>query len=148
MTIQILEMTYADYPEAVELWRSCEGIGLSDADEPEPMQRFLERNPGLSFVAREEDELVGTVLCGTDGRRGYLYHLAVRADQRRKGIGQELVDRVFNALKEREIHKCHIMVYGSNESGLLFWRGGGWVPRLEIVLMSHDIGCKGGNSLC
>lgn len=140
MTIQYLEMTFADYPEAVVLWRNCAGIGLSDADEPEPMRCFLERNPGLTFIAREDGQLVGTVLCGTDGRRGYLYHLAVRSDQRRRGIGQELVNRVLNALHERNIQKCHIMVFGSNESGLLFWKQGGWVTRPEIVLMSHDVG--------
>lgn len=148
MTSQISEMTFRDYPEAVELWRNCEGIGLSDADEPEPMRRFLERNPGLCFIARTDNRLVGTVLCGTDGRRGYLYHLAVHPDLRRKGLGRELVNRVFKALEERGIHKCHIMVYGSNETGLLFWRQGGWVLRPEIVLMSHDIGCQRDHSPC
>jgi N-acetylglutamate synthase len=140
MTLEFLEMTFADYPEATDLWRNCAGIGLSDADDPEPMRCFLERNPGLNFIAREDNQLVGTVLCGTDGRRGYLYHLAVRADQRRKGVGQKFVNRVLVALEGHGIHKCHIMVYGSNESGLLFWKQGGWVPRPEIVLMSHDIG--------
>lgn len=148
MNVQIHEMTFADYPDAFELWKNCEGIGLSDADEPEPMRRFLEQNPGLCFIARDGEHLVGTVLCGSDERRGYLYHLAVRANHRRLGLGAELVDRVLKALEERGIHKCHIMVYGSNETGLLFWRQGGWVPRPEIVLMSHDIGQKSQKGTC
>lgn len=148
MTVQISEMTFADYEDAVLLWGRCEGIGLSDADEPEAMQRFLEQNIGLCFIAREGGELVGTVLCGTDWRRGYLYHLAVDPRLRRAGIGKELVQRVFAALHRLDIHKCHIMVYGTNEPGLKFWSQTGWVLRPEIVLMSHDLKTSSCSSPC
>lgn len=139
MSIQIREMSAGDYDEALELWQRCPGMGLSDADEKASLIRFLERNPGLSCIAREDGNLIGTCLCGTDGRRGYLYHLAVDPDQRRRGIGTELVSRVFSALQKLDIHKCHIMVYGTNETGLAFWRQDGWVTRPEIVLMSKDV---------
>jgi ribosomal protein S18 acetylase RimI-like enzyme len=148
MTIEIREMFSADYDAALALWQRCTGMGLSDADERVPMTRFLERNPGLSFIAMEDDHLIGTVLCGSDGRRGYLYHLAVDPLYRRRGIGGELVRRVFDALHELEIHKCHIMVYAMNESGLAFWRQDGWVTRPEIELMSKNVGCGNGEAGC
>jgi len=139
MIMKIREMFAADYDAALALWQRCEGMGLSDADERKPLSRFLERNPGLNFIALDGESLVGTVLCGTDGRRGYLYHLAVDPLYRRQGIGRNLVARLFDALRLQDIHKCHIMVYGTNEVGLAFWKQDGWVTRPEIVLMSKNV---------
>ena len=139
MTIEYREMLSTDYDAALALWQRCVGMGLSRADEKIPMTRFLERNPGLSFIALEGDLIIGTALCGTDGRRGYLYHLAVDPAYRRHGIGTELVSRVFAKLNELEVDKCHIMVYATNEVGLVFWNQDGWVTRPEIVLMSKDV---------
>jgi len=136
------------YDAALALWKRCEGIGLSDADEREPMCHFLKKNPGLNFVAIENDQLIGTCLCGSDGRRGYLYHLAVDPSLRRRGIGKVLVERTLKALADLGIQKCHIMVYGSNASGLAFWSSGGWITRPEIVLMSHNVGCKESSEGC
>ena len=139
MSILISEMTAGDYEEALALWKRCPGMGLSDADEMAPLTRFLERNPGLSYIARDDALLIGTCLCGSDGRRGYLYHLAVDPDYRRRGIGRNLVVAVFSKLHDLDIHKCHIMVYGTNEVGLAFWKQDGWVTRPEIVLMSRNV---------
>jgi ribosomal protein S18 acetylase RimI-like enzyme len=148
MTTKFREMFSSDYEAGLALWQRCPGMGLSDADEKAPMIRFLEHNPGLSFIALDGDHLIGTVLCGSDGRRGYLYHLAVDPLYRKRGIGGELVRRVFDALHELEIHKCHIMVYATNESGLAFWRQDGWVTRPEIELMSKNVGCGYGDAGC
>jgi ribosomal protein S18 acetylase RimI-like enzyme len=139
MTTKFREMFSSDYEAGLALWQRCPGMGLSDADEKAPMIRFLEHNPGLSFIALDGDHLIGTVLCGSDGRRGYLYHLAVDPLYRRQGIGVELVRRVFEALRAIDIHKCHIMVYATNETGLAFWQRDGWVTRPEIVLMSKNV---------
>lgn len=136
---QCSEMTVEDIDAALDLWHRCEGMGLSDADQPEALKSFLQRNPGLSFSAIEDGELIGTCLCGTDGRRGYLYHLAVDARCRKRGIGSELVERTLGALRRQGIHKCHIMVYAVNQTGLAFWQQEGWVRRPEIVLMSRDV---------
>lgn len=143
MTIHYIEMTGADIDAALGLWQRCAGMGLSDADEPGALARFMRQNAGLSFRADCGEKLVGTCLCGTDGRRGYLYHLAVDPGYRRSGIGSALVEHAFAALRQREIHKCHIMVYASNETGLAFWRQEGWVRRPEIVLMSRDVPFNG-----
>jgi ribosomal protein S18 acetylase RimI-like enzyme len=146
--MEIREFTLEDYDSAVELWKRCDGIGLSAADDPCPMRRFLERNAGFCFVAVEEDAVIGTILCGNDGRRGYLYHLAVDPTLRRRGIGKALVERCLGALKSAGIDKSHIMVFGSNQSGLKFWQGAGWKTRPEIVLMSYDIKGKDEKSPC
>lgn len=139
MSVVISSFTMADYPAVMELWRATEGVGLSSADEPARIAAYLERNPGISFVARADGELVGAVLAGHDGRRGYLHHLAVRADFRGQGIGTDLVEHCLTALGQAGIDKCHLFVFQSNSGGLAFWRKGGWKDRVELVLMSKNV---------
>lgn len=137
--MQIEPMTIEDYDEAVALWQASEGVGLSSADTREAIARYLARNPGMSFVARSGGALVGAVLCGHDGRRGYLHHLAVRPDCRRQGIGRALVERCLAALGEQGIDKCHLFVFKANERGRAFWERNGWSERVTLVIMSKDI---------
>lgn len=139
MTYTISEMTNEDYAEAYALWQRLPGVGLSDADSSCAIGRFLERNPGMCFVARQSGELVGTCLAGSDGRRGYLYHLAVDPVVRRQGVGQALVERALDALKAINIQKCHIMVFSNNELGLSFWQATGWKLREDIAILSYDL---------
>ncbi|HEX9018928.1 MAG TPA: GNAT family N-acetyltransferase [Anaerolineaceae bacterium] len=140
MEYAIACLTMQDYEDAVALWRSTEGIGLSSADSREAITAYLERNPGMSFVARgQQGELLGAVLCGHDGRRGYLHHAAVRADFRGQGIGQALVECCLGALQAVGIDKCHLFVYKDNHAGREFWEKTGWVERVTLVLMSKDI---------
>ncbi len=148
MTCQISEMTIQDYDEAYALWQRCEGIGLSDADSRCGIQAFLKQNPGLSFTARKDDDLAGTVLCGSDGRRGYLYHLAVDSSCRRMGIGQALMERSLSALRAMGIQRCHIMVFKENETGLAFWQSEDWKLRKDIAILSHDLVAAEGGSTC
>lgn len=138
MDYSIEPFTMQDYAPVFALWRETEGVGLSSADEPEQIAAYLARNPGMSFVARCGGEVVGAVLCGHDGRRGLLHHLAVRSDCRRQGIGAMLVERCLEALHSQGIDKCHLFVFRSNQSGIAFWRSQGWEERLTLVLMSHD----------
>lgn len=130
--------TMQDYEAVFALWRETEGVGLSSADEPEKIEAYLARNPGLSFVARAGGQVVGAVLCGHDGRRGLLHHLAVRKDCRRQGVGTELVKRCMEGLRLQGIDKCHLFVFRSNQNGIAFWRSQGWDERLTLVLMSRD----------
>lgn len=139
MTYTISEMSKEDYTEAFALWQRLPGIGLSDADSSCAIGRFLDRNPGLCFVARQEGQMVGTCLAGSDGRRGYLYHLAVDPIVRRQGIGQALVEKTLDALKSQNIQKCHIMVFSNNELGLSFWQASGWKMRDDIAILSYDL---------
>ena len=132
-------MTVLDYPDVIVLWQNSEGIGLSAADTLPAISAYLARNPGHSFVARDHSLLVGAVLCGHDGRRGYLHHLAVAPAYRRQGIGQALVEHCMSHLKAVGIDKCHIFVYSANQAGQAFWKQTGWVLRPNLVLMSREL---------
>lgn len=139
MTCQITEMTINDYDEVYALWKNTPGIGLSAADSRAKITFFLARNPGLSFVARADQRIVGAILCGQDGRRGYLHHLAVHPDERKQGIGQALAERCLEALRLLGIDRCHIFVYRDNLTAQAFWTHTGWFERMELVLMSYDV---------
>jgi N-acetylglutamate synthase len=140
MNVSLRLMKIADYDEMFELWINCVGIGLSRADSFEGVQRFLERNPGLSYVATDQDKIVATILAGHDGRRGYLHHVAVDEKYRRRGIGEALVEKALKELHDLGIQKCHLFVVERNEAALRFWKLTGWVEREELVMFSRDIG--------
>jgi len=139
VNVSIQEMQADDYNEIYELWENTPGVGLSDADTYENIQRFLLRNKGLSFVCRYEGKIIGTILCGHDGRRGYIYHAAVDVKYRCRGIGQMLVDKSLQKLKEEGIDKCHIFVFFDNEIGNAFWSSKGWTKREDIFVYSKTI---------
>lgn len=134
------EMVTQDYESAYQLWEQTEGMGLSEADSRLEIIRYLERNQGFSQICENDDgQIVGTALCGHDGRRGYMYHVAVSTDCRGLGIGRELVTRCLGNLRAVGIAKCHLMVIGTNEQGRRFWEGMGWQYRGGIMLYSQDI---------
>lgn len=133
-------MQPGDFGAVRRLWEEAGGVGLSDADGREGVARYLARNPGLSFVAVSAGALVGAVLAGHDGRRGFIHHLAVRGEWRRRGLGRLLVDRCLDALAREHIQKCHILVIRDNPDGQRFWREIGWIPRTELEVLSHAVG--------
>lgn len=128
-----------DYDAAIALWRETDGLGLSEADSRKGIERYLARNPHLSFVAVVGDKLVGTVLGGHDGRRGYLHHLAVHPDYRRKGLGTLLAERCLEALRAEGIAKCHHFVIEGNQTAEAFWNAAGWNYRGAIRLYSKSL---------
>jgi GNAT superfamily N-acetyltransferase len=132
----IRAMTLEDYDRVYALWESCAGLGLSAADARDGIAALLERNPGMSFVAVRADDIVGSALCGHDGRRGYIHHLAVSTACRRQGIARALLDRCLDALANCGIDKCHAFVYGDNEEGARFWLQVGAARRVELELFS------------
>ncbi len=134
------EMTIQDYDAVLALWQSADGVGLSDADSREAIGRYLARNPGCSFTAWDGDLLVGAVLCGHDGRRGYVHHLAVRPSHRRRGIGKALTTRCLDALAAEGIDKCHLFVFAVNADAIVFWKGVGWSQRVDLNVMSRYTG--------
>lgn len=135
-TFEIREFVAGDTDAALRLWRRTEGIGLSDADRPERIRAFLDRNPGLSHVALTEEGFIGTILCGTDGRRGYIHHLAVTAESRRNGVGRLLLEAALSAMQRIDIRKCHAFVFEFNPFGALFWERSGWQRRDELLVYS------------
>jgi len=132
-------MLIEDHGPMMTLWHSCEGLGMTGADSREGIASFLQRNPGFSFVAESDGELIGTALCGHDGRRGFIYHLAVAAAQRRQGIARRLVEACLAQLKAAGLPRCHIVVYANNHEGRNFWRKLGWFDRDELRLMSFNL---------
>lgn len=127
----------SDFGAVLELWRTCDGVGLSEGDTPEGLATFTAHNPGMSWVVLDGEDTVGAVLAGHDGRRGYLYHLAVRASHRHQGLGRMLVHRALHALGTIGIYKCHVMVYRDNAAGLKFWDDAGWRTRDDIVMRTR-----------
>jgi len=128
-----------DYDEMMQLWKNTPGMGISDADSRDNILRFLLRNSGLNFCWKEGDRIVGTSLCGHDGRRGYIYHTAVLPEYRGRGIGRRLVEKNLEHLKAAGIRKCRLFVFVSNELGNAFWSSTGWTKRGDICIYSHDV---------
>ena len=138
---RIRELKPADLEAVIRLWRRSPGVGLdADSDNPPALRRYLKRNPGTSFVAVAGHAVVGAVLCGHEGRRGYLGHLAVDRRWRRHGIGAALSERCIVELRRGGIPKCNIVVFGGNRSGLRFWKAAGWVARRDLVFMQKKTG--------
>jgi N-acetylglutamate synthase len=139
MSIEILPMAIDDLEDVTVLWDATEGVGMNESDGPEQLRGFLDRNLGLSLIARDGSRLVGAVLCGHDGRRGFLYHLAVLTDYRKRGLGRAMVDRCLKSLSMLGLLRCNILIYVDNHSGEQFWRKGGWFERNELKLLQRDI---------
>jgi len=139
MTFDISPFRIEFYDQVFALWQQCEGIGLSEADAREHIQTYLERNPGMSFIATSGNAVIGAVLCGHDGRRGFIHHLAVHSAYRRQGLARQLIERCLAELAEVGIQKCHIFILNTNSQGIEFWRRTGWFLRTDISLMSKNI---------
>lgn len=136
VTIRIMQIS--DYEQVIALWGKTENLSLRDSDSKENIAAYLERNPGLSFVALSEETVIGAALVGTDGRRGYLQHLAVSEQCRGQGIGRLLVQQVTEALAKAGISKTHLFVYQSNRNAQYFYENLGWFPRDEIRMYSYN----------
>jgi len=140
--VTVRPLTPQDIPAARAFWPTVPGLGLSLADNPEALTVFLSRNPGLSWTAWDGDQLVATVLAGHDGRRGFLYHLAVATPYRGKGLSTRLIDRALAGLAGCGIEKVHALVLADNQPGLAFWAGAvrrGWIRRDDLLLFSRDL---------
>lgn len=134
----IREMDISDYDDVIALWNQTEGMSIRDADSRESIASYLMRNPNLSFVAQRENQIVAAVLVGTDGRRGYLQHLAVACDYRGQNLGRKLVDKAIESLAKIGIPKTHLFVYNENLNAQQFYEKLGWFPRDEVRMYSFN----------
>jgi putative acetyltransferase len=128
-----------DYDAVVSLWRRTEGVGLNESDTRHAIAAYLRRNPRFSFVVEKDGQLIGAILCGHDGRRGYLHHLAVTRQHRNRGIGRQLVNACLAKLRKAGIHRCNIFIFAKNAAGMNFWRYNGWKPRTELRVMQISL---------
>lgn len=136
----IREMTIADYEELFHLWTSTEGMGLRSLDDSkEGIAAFLKRNPHTNFVALAGGRIIGAILCGHDGRRGYIYHTVVKSDYRNQGIGTQLIKAAAAALQKEGITRVCLNVMETNEQGKTFWKNRGWEKKDFLGFYSKSI---------
>ncbi len=128
----------ADIEDLQNFWRSIPGLGVGQGDDRDSLALFINRNPSTSLLIRQEGAIAGTVLGGFDGRRGYIYHLAVHPDCQGRGYGQALLKRVCHELKELGALRIHLFVYGDNQAGISFYEHQGWIRRQDIQVMTWD----------
>jgi len=139
-------MTVDDYPALVALWNACLASARDMDDTPEAIERFLRRNPGLSAVAVDDSreatappQVVGSILCGHDGRRGYLYHVAVDAAHRRGGVARAMLEFCLSALRAEGIRKCALIAFTSNGAGNAFWEAMGFQAREDFYYRDRGL---------
>ncbi len=129
----IMPMTEGDYDEVRALWMTIRGFGIRALDDSrEDIQRFIRRNPTTSVVARMDGRIVGSILCGSDGRQGALYHVCVARDYRRRGIGTHMVGYCMHQLRLMGINKVSLIAFTSNDAGNAFWKQIGWARKSDV----------------
>ena len=136
--LQIREMTIEDYDEIFALWQVTTKRALSDADSRENIAKYLEHNKGMSLVGIVDGKIIATVLAGHDGRRGFIHHMAVLPEFRRKKIGHALAQTAIQKIREQGIDKTHIFCYQNNETGQSFWRDFGFEKREDVFVYSFS----------
>lgn len=129
----IRTMTIEDYDKVRALWNSIKGFGIRSIDDSyDGVKRFLKRNPTTSIVAEEDGKIIGSILCGHDGRRGCFYHVCVDEGCRKQGIGNQMALAAIEALKEEKINKVSLIAFKKNEVGNTFWKELGWDLREDL----------------
>lgn len=132
--VEIRTMSILDYEGVYRLWVSTPGIGLNSLDDSRKgVERYLGRNPQTSFVAVKGGCVIGAILCGHDGRRGYIYHMAVEVSERNRGIGKALLNAALAALEDECINKAALVVFSHNETGNTFWKQRGFTARKDLI---------------
>ena len=129
----------ADYDQTVALWEKMEGLEICEGDSREEISEYLKRNPGLSRVAEAGGDIVGAALCGHDGRRGWIYHLAVAPEYRRQQVGKLLIDACVSGLRRAGLKRAIILVAGDNLAGHQFWLRNGWEDIDGAIAMTKEL---------
>ena len=138
--MEIRNMQLNDYNSVYALWLSCPGMGLNNLDDSqEGIAKYLARNPDTCFVAVEQGSIIGAILTGHDGRRGYISHTAVSPAYQRQGIGKQLVEVALNALKKQGIHKVNLVAFAHNEKGNAFWEKMGFTTRPDLIYRNRAL---------
>ena len=138
--MNIRKMVINDYDDVYALWMACAGMGLNNLDDSrEGIDKFLKRNPDTCFVAEYDNQIVGVIIVGNDGRRGYIYHTAVNTQYRKQGIARQLVETSMQELKKCGINKVALVVFDRNESGNAFWEKLGFTVREDLVYRNKAI---------
>ena len=138
--MELRKMAIEDYEAVYNLWINTPGMGLNNLDDSyEGISKYLERNPNTCFIMKNENEIIGVILSGHDGRRGFIHHTAVKVSTRNKGIGKKLVDKAIEALKGEGINKVAFVVFKTNEIGNAFWQKLGFEERNDLIYRNKVI---------
>ena len=130
---KIKAMDIEDYDEIINLWKNTDGVGLSGNDDSKKsIKIFLDKNPNTCFVAEYRNEIIGTIMAGNDGRRGHIYHLMVKPEHRKNGLGKELLEKTEKALKKEGIKKIFLVAFKNNKIGNIFWKNNGYEIRNDL----------------
>ena len=141
--MQIRTMVIEDYEKSYELWANTAGMGMRSLDDSkEGIDKFLKRNSSTNFVATIDHEIVGIILSGHDGRRGYIYHAAVNINFRKQGIGTKLLEAAYKSLKDEGINKVGLVVFKTNAIGNSFWKSSGWEERVDLSYYNKSLNCE------
>ena len=138
--MNIRPMTINDYEQVYSLWLNTPNMGLNNLDDSkEGIAKYLARNPNTCFIAENNDNIIGVIMCGHDGRRGYIHHTAVDEHEQRNGVGTALVNTAMSALEREGINKAALVVFGKNEKGNAFWEKQGFTTRPDLVYRNKAI---------
>jgi len=138
--MHVRQMIFSDYSSVYNLWATTSGIGLNDTDDSEAgIKKYLLRNPDTCFVAEDNGEIIGVILSGHDGRRGLIYHLAVKGSKRKQGVGNTLLEHAIDSLRNEGIAKVYITVFKNNETGNAFWDKRGFTIPDETLYRAKEI---------
>jgi len=138
MTIRV--MTISDYENVYSLWLNTPNMGLNDIDDSKDgIEKYLARNSNTCFVAEKDGIVIGVVLSGHDGRRGYIHHTAVAQSEQRNGVGTALLNTAMSALEREGINKVALVVFGKNEKGNAFWEKQEFSTRPDLIYRNKAI---------
>lgn len=133
-------MTMEDYDGVYALWMTIQGFGIRSIDDSrEGVEKFLKRNPTTSVVAVDGEKIIGSILCGHDGRRACFYHVCVAESYRKQGIGKRMAAFAEEALKKEGINKVGLQAFKTNERGNRFWRGLHWTERTDLNYYDYSL---------
>ena len=138
--MRIREMKIDDYDDVYDLWINATGMGLNNIDDSiQGIEKYLNRNPKSCFVAMEDNKIIGVIMSGHDGRRGFIYHTAVHINYRKQGVGRQLVESAMRALYMEGINKVALVVFSHNKTGNAFWEKMGFSSRDDLTYRNKNI---------
>ena len=134
--MKIEKFSIDSYNQVHKLWRKV-GISVGSSDSKEELEKMLKRNPNLFLIGKRNDKVIAVVMGGFDGRRGYVHHLAIDSNYRKKGYGRMMMDKIHNIFLQMGVHKVHLFIEKTNIEVVSFYESMGWEKRDDLIIMSY-----------
>lgn len=133
--MEITQFSTEMYNDVFKLWKDS-GLSLGASDTKDQVERLSEMNPDLFLVGIKDSKIIAVVVGAFDGRRGYVHHLAVDSQYRRKGYGRKMMEELHKLFSEKNIIKVHLFVEIESEEVIEFYKKIGWHVRDDLEMMS------------